>query len=151
MKNTILIIVAVGLAAGAVLLYSVFYTRERATTDVGNKSRLGTQTILGPKTNDDGGVTVAVTPKNISADAASWDFKISLDTHSVELLEDLTQVSILEDENGKKYEPTAWEGDPPGGHHREGILKFKPISPFPKALELKIEASGKVRSFKWPL
>ena len=75
------------------------------------------------------------------------------DTHSEELSEDLVAVSELLDDQGKAYKPTSWDGSPPGGHHRNGVLKFNPISPKPRSLELKIKNVGGVveRSFKWDL
>lgn len=97
--------------------------------------------------NNEGPVSLKVTPKDL------WNFEVSLDTHSEELSEDLVAVSDLVDDQGKSHKPTSWEGAPPGGHHREGILKFNPISPRPKSLELKIKNVGGVpeRSFKWGL
>jgi hypothetical protein len=47
----------------------------------------------------------------------------------------------------------AWDGAPPGGHHREGVLRFKPISPQPQAIELQFTRAGEgaPRSFRWQL
>ena len=86
--------------------------------------------------NSAGGVTVAVTPQNLVAGAKSWDFKVVLDTHSAELKDDLAKSAVLVVDGGTSYTPTAWQGDPPGGHHREGALKFNTVSPQPKAIEL---------------
>lgn len=99
------------------------------------------------------GVTVAVTPQSLAAGAKSWDFKVVLDTHSAELKDDLARSAVLVVDGGGSYTPTAWQGDPPGGHHREGTLKFNAISPQPKAIELQIQRPGelKPRSFRWQL
>lgn len=109
------------------------------------------QSGLDTKESNDGPVSVAVTPRSL--EGASWNFNITLNTHSEELSEDLVAVSELIDDQGKSYKPTAWEGAPPGGHHREGILKFNPVSPKPKSIELKIKNVGGVseRRFKWSL
>jgi hypothetical protein len=101
----------------------------------------------------DRGVTVAVTPQNLAAGAKSWDFKIVLDTHSADLSDDLVKTAVLLDGTGGKYAPVAWDGAGPGGHHREGVLRFKPLAAQPQAIELRIARPGeaKPRSFRWQL
>ena len=101
----------------------------------------------------DRGVTVDVTPQNLSAGASTWDFKIVLDTHSADLSDDLVKSAVLLDGTGGKYTPTGWDGAGPSGHHREGILRFKPVTPQPVAIELKITRPGEAspRSFRWQL
>lgn len=100
-----------------------------------------------------GGVTVAVTPQNLAASAKSWDFKVVLDTHAGELNDDLVKTAALLDDKGRRYVPVQWEGAGPGGHHREGVLRFNAISPRPKAIELQIGRAGeaKPRVFTWQL
>ena len=100
-----------------------------------------------------GGVTVAVTPQNLAASAKSWDFKVVLDTHSGELNDDLVKTATLLDDKGGRQVPVKWEGAGPGGHHRNGTLTFKAISPQPKVIELQIQRPGesKPRSFRWQL
>ena len=73
-----------------------------------------------------------------------------MDTHSVELDQDMTESAVLIDGQDKEYKPIGWEG-PSGGHHREGVLVFDPIEPMPKYIELKIKNIGGVteRLFKW--
>jgi hypothetical protein len=101
----------------------------------------------------DRGVTVEVTPRNLSAGASTWDFKVVLDTHSGELNDDLVKTATLLDNKGGRHLPVQWEGPGPGGHHREGVLQFRPISPTPQAIELKITRPGEPnpRSFRWQL
>jgi hypothetical protein len=98
-------------------------------------------------------VTVVVTPQNLSAEATSWDFKTVLDTHSGDLSDDLLKSAALIDSGGTRYTPIAWDGAPPGGHHREGLLRFKPILPRPQSIELQIARTGEdtPRSFRWTL
>lgn len=97
------------------------------------------------------GVTVKATPRTLSA--AAWEFEIVFDTHSQDLRDDLVKSAKLVADGGASYAPTAWQGDPPGGHHREGVLRFKPISPQPQAIELQIQRAGEAaaRSFRWRL
>lgn len=112
-----------------------------------------TNSSLETKESNEGPVTVTVTALSLENASSTWDFKIVLNTHSEELSEDLVAVSELLDGRGKSYKPTNWEGAPPGGHHREGVLKFNPISPRPESIELKMINIGKVseRRFKWDL
>ena len=108
---------------------------------------------LGMQKNSQSGVTVDVTPADLSAGAKSWDFKLVLDTHSQELNDDLIRTAVLLDPSANSYLPVAWEGADPGAHHREGVLRFKPIVPRPASVELRIQRAGETtpRSFRWAL
>jgi len=108
---------------------------------------------LATQKSADRGVTVEVTPSNLSAGAGTWDFKVVLDTHAGELNDDLVKTAALLDDKGRRHVPVQWEGAGPGGHHREGMLKFKPVSPAPAAIELQIRRAGEAdpRSFRWKL
>jgi hypothetical protein len=108
---------------------------------------------LAVQTSSARNVTVKVTPQNVANDANTWDFAIVLDTHSADLNDDLVKSSLLLDGAGGRHAPLAWDGAPPGGHHREGVLRFKPISPRPQAIELQISRAGEdaPRSFRWQL
>lgn len=105
---------------------------------------------LESKVDIQGVVTVEVTPVPFLPEDLEWKFNIGLNTHSIELDQDMTKVSVLFDENGREYKPIRWEGAVSGGHHREGILVFKSIVPIPKSIELKIvDIDAPVRSFVW--
>lgn len=108
---------------------------------------------LGAQRSNAGGVTVVVTPQNLAAGVKTWDFKIVLDTHSQDLRDDLLKTALLLDGTGARQAPVAWEGAAPGGHHRKGVLKFKPVSPTPATIELQIRRVGEAnpRSFRWQL
>src|SRR3989344_2269168 len=110
--------------------------------------KLVTPTNLETKTASEGGITIAVTPQML--DETEFRFRITLDTHAGELDADLAQVSTLIDDQGRIYKPSSWEGDLPGGHHREGMITFNQIIPAPKSVGLKIKNIGGVpeRSFK---
>jgi len=110
------------------------------------------KTVLEAKTDTQGAVTVEVMPIELPQNVSEWKFKIILNTHSLELTQDMTQVVVLVGEQGKEYKPIRWEGAEPGGHHREGILIFKSIIPMPKSIELKILGiDALVRSFIWSI
>lgn len=97
-------------------------------------------------------IKVTVTPGNITREVQTWDFEVTLETHTQTLNDDLAKSSMLI-AGGKQYLPLSWEGAPPGGHHRKGKLRFKAIVPPPQSLELQIRlaADPAPRSFKWLL
>lgn len=107
---------------------------------------------LGAQKSSDRGVTVEITPQSLSADAKSWDFKVVLDTHSQDLSDDLLKTTVLLAGNGR-LAPVAWEGAPPSGHHREGTLRFTPVTPVPQSIELQMRRPGEAapRTFRWNL
>lgn len=101
------------------------------------------------KIDDQASVTVVITPLDLSSQSAEWKFDVGMNTHVVELDQDMTKVAVLIDDQGKEYKPLTWEG-PTGGHHREGTLTFARITPAPKSVELKITGiADVVRSFVW--
>ncbi|MDP3955780.1 MAG: hypothetical protein Q8Q18_00850 [bacterium] len=104
------------------------------------------------KIDEQASVTVTVTPSDLSIESNEWKFDVVLSTHSVELDQDMTEVTVLIDDGGNEYKPLRWEGAPAGGHHREGALIFGPVTPYPQHLELIIRNIGFVkRLFSWTL
>ncbi|HEX2831050.1 MAG TPA: hypothetical protein VHP37_32245 [Burkholderiales bacterium] len=97
------------------------------------------------------GVTVAVTP-NIEG-TSTWSFKIVLDTHSQDLSDDLVKTSAMIGPDGKRYAPLAWDGAAPGGHHREGVLRFAAVAPRPASIDLEIRRASEPapRVFTWQM
>jgi len=108
---------------------------------------------LAARENNEGQVTVKVTPENLADGEAPWRFAVQLNTHVSPLTQDLEAVSVLSDGQGHQEPPLSWQGDPPGGHHRRGTLIFKPIRPQPDSVTLKIRQVGSVpeRAFTWEL
>lgn len=106
---------------------------------------------LPPRTTSASGVTVKATPQNLSD--KSWDFEIVFDTHSQELNDDLMNAAALIAAGVAISTPVSWQADPPGGHHRKGILRFKPLAAQPPSIELQIKRAGETapRSFRWQL
>ena len=109
--------------------------------------------MIGARTSDAGGVRVVVTPQPVGPSAIVWEFEVVMDTHSGTLSADLVQAAVLVDDNGRRYMPLAWQGDPPGGHHRKGMLRFPLPAGKPKAVELQITGVGgpDKRIFRWEL
>jgi len=97
-------------------------------------------------------IKVTATLQKIPNEAKTWDFDVVLETHTKALNDDLAKSSLLIAE-GKQYLPLGWEGAPPGGHHRKGLLRFKAVAPKPQSAELQIRLAGDTspRSFKWLL
>jgi hypothetical protein len=106
---------------------------------------------LATKTSAAAGVTLKVTPVTISG--PTWDFEVVLDTHSKELSDDLVKSAVLVTDTRTTHTPTAWQGDAAGGHHRKGVLRFKPVTPQPRTIELQIRRPGETapRTFSWVL
>ena len=157
MKKVTIIVVAI------LLVILVAVLKDSFSISIGPKSASTSTNTVDPtqnknsgletKESNEGPVVVTVIPRSLEEDLATWDFEVTLNTHSEELSADLVAISELVDDQGKSYNPISWEGSPPGGHHRSGILKFNPILPKPKSLELTIKNIGETaeRSFKWDL
>ena len=111
------------------------------------------QSKLGPHSSAAQGVTVTVTPRDLSNDSKLWEFEVVFTTHSRDLRDDLTKTAVLMTSDGKRYPPVGWQGDGPGGHHRNGLLAFKPVSPRPQSVDLQIQRAGEPapRTFHWTL
>lgn len=108
---------------------------------------------LEAKTNREGTVSVTVTPRNLSRDAATWEFEISFNSHIQAVDQDITKAVVLIDAAGKAHAPISWKGDPPGGHHRKGLLRFRSVPGNPATVELQMRGIGgvDVRTFRWKL
>ena len=105
---------------------------------------------LDAQVNREGPVQVRVKPRSLATDAKVWEFEVAFNTHSVAIDGDPAKFSVLVDTSGKSHTAIAWQGDPPGGHHRRGVLQFKPLAN-EKAVELHINGVAGVatRSFRW--
>lgn len=104
------------------------------------------------QTKDEASVTVAVTPLNLNdKSAATLDFKVALNTHSVDLGYDLTSIATLSNDAGEKIQPIKWDGPAGGGHHREGTLSFPQLKNRGQALTLTLRGIAAVpeRTFTW--
>lgn len=106
---------------------------------------------LAARASDEAGVHMVVTPKALGRDATVWEFNVVMDTHTKPLSDNLAQAAVLLDEAGRRYVPIRWQGDPPGGHHRKGVLQFSSPAEMPKSIELQISGVGGVvtRTFRW--
>ena len=105
---------------------------------------------LAAKSTSAGGVTVEAVPRGITG--PEWKFELSFNTHSQPLTDDPTVTAVLV-ADGRELRPKAWQGDPPGGHHRKGILVFAAPAPPPSRVDLKLQRPGEPspRIFTWQL
>ena len=105
---------------------------------------------LKPQTVEGGGITVVVTPLELKK-GEPVVFDIAMDTHSVDLAGDMLKIVVLRTDVGTEYAPSAWDGASPGGHHREGKIKFATLTGNPKSVTLVVRDLAGVpeRKFKW--
>ncbi len=104
------------------------------------------------QTNAEAMVTVAVTPLNLNDQSAvTLDFDVAMNTHSVDLGYDLTQIATLSNDSGEQVQPTKWNGPTGGGHHREGTLSFPQLKQRGQTLTLILRGIAAVpeRTFIW--
>jgi hypothetical protein len=100
------------------------------------------------RTTTEAGVTIKVTP--VALLPVGWMFAIVLDTQAAPLDDNLVAQSVLVADT-EQIKATEWDGAPPGGQRRDGILTF----PVPKGdaavVELRIGRKGEAapRVFRW--
>lgn len=147
-SNKSIIYMCIAIVIAALILY-----RFAGNPPQSNKTTVETQkqNTLQSQTNSEGEITVKATPEKVSEDKKAWSFRILLDTHTGSIDEDLIKNATLVDNKGEKIMPIAWDGDPPGGHHREGVLVFDLFSQTPKSVTLILRSVGGIdeRKFNW--
>lgn len=108
-------------------------------------------------TDQQGSVTVEVTPLDLNQPGQSLDFQVSMNTHMVDLSMDLATLATLATDTGNSAQALSWDG-PKGGHHVSGKLIFpatvngKPLLEGAKQLTLTIkDVDAPTRLFTWDL
>jgi hypothetical protein len=106
--------------------------------------------LLAAQSVSGGGVVVTVKPL-ILAPGQPAAFEIAMNSHSVEIVEDMLAATVLRDSAGGQLPALAWEGPGPGGHHREGVIRFAPLASDLGEVVLIIRGVAKVpeREFRW--
>src|SRR3972149_7754503 len=132
MKIKIVQIIIFTLTVVTVLL--AFWVYWRSGRDVSPNSSAA---ALEARISDEGGGQIKVEPQSLSL-GSSWDFKVTFDTHSVALDQDLLKIAKLVVGGRDTYSPTNWEGSPIGGHHRSGVLSFAVSTVLLQTVELQI-------------
>ncbi len=104
------------------------------------------------KSNRENKVRVDVRPVKLNPGEPAR-FKVTMSTHSVNLSQDMVVAAICRDDQGREYRPVSWQGSPPGGHHRQGILEFPALEGNPNGVTLVIKNIANVpeRNFEWKL
>ena len=102
------------------------------------------------QSNNENGVRIDATPVELKAGSEAR-FEVRMNTHSVELDQDLAAISSLKDNKGNTFQAKGWDGSPPGGHHRSGTLSFPALAPGAETVTLIIKGVGKdsERVFTW--
>ena len=134
------------------------YQENKSPDTASNEDRLSAATQKIPsssgtyaeQTDDTGPVSVTVKPLTLPA-TGEWKFAVSLQTHSVDLSMDLLESAVLVDSSGNEAKPISWDGDPPGGHHRTGMLSFEALEPMQETVTMLVKniADVPVREFVW--
>jgi len=75
------------------------------------------------RSDQQGSVTVDVTPLNLSNSSDKIEFDVVLNTHSGDLSMDLATLATLTTDAGVSVQATLWDA-PRGGHHVDGKLIF---------------------------
>jgi hypothetical protein len=109
---------------------------------------------------EDGAVTVEITPLNLAdAKASALDFKVVMNTHSVELGVDLAKLAVLK-VGDNEVVAKGWQAPAGSGHHVEGTLSFpaktadgKPLLADATGFSIAIRnlAGVSERTFTWKL
>jgi hypothetical protein len=133
---------AVVLAGGAALLLRQADDRPAATTARAAGLALDTRTVTA------GAVQVRIEPRRLDADGAV--FRVTLDTHSVDLGADLARAARL-DVGGTRWAGPSWLGGGGSSHHREGELRFQPAGPLRGTAQLTIDGLPGPVVARWQL
>lgn len=102
------------------------------------------------KSNSENRVRVDVRPVQLTVGQPA-KFEVRMNTHSADLVQDMAAASTLKDNHGREYKATSWQGAPPGGHHRSGVLEFPSLADNSESITLVIRAIDNVpeRTFNW--
>jgi hypothetical protein len=139
-RRLILAIGGLAIVVGA----SVFLaSRDGDTNQPAPASDIGLET----RTVTVGEVDVKIEPRQLDDRGAT--FHITLDTHSVELDADLTQATLRV--GSSDWPVNGWSGDGPGGHHREGDLRFQAAGPSAGTVTLEIPGLPEPVEATWAL
>lgn len=112
-------IVLLVLFSGLLVLALLLVPRRPQVNSLPNQ----TASLSATKSNNEGAVTVEVTPIVLSP-GESPKFQVTFTTHFVELDFNIDDVVYLTDDKESAVDSPRWIGSSPGGHHRNGELDF---------------------------
>lgn len=102
--------------------------------------------------SDENNVVIVIKPEVLRV-YETPRFEIEFSTHSVNLDFEVSQISKIADDKGNEYKNSVWEGSPPGGHHRTGILTFNETLKESSGIQLIMQDDTGIgkRIFKWKI
>lgn len=122
-RRILTVVAAISLVALAVIAYMLL--RPDTTT----------ASSLPERKVQAGAVEVTLTPLTLDSSGAA--FRVELETHSVPLDLDMAAAARMR-VNDTIVSGASWDGSGPGGHHREGTLRFTTPVPTGATVELRI-------------
>jgi hypothetical protein len=137
-------LISLTLAAAAVA-GAVAFVATRDGDDSASSASAGAS--FATRTEDAGEVTVEATLRQL--DGAGAIAQLVFDTHAMELDLDVAAGATLT-VDGAAWPTSGWEGDGPGGHHREGELRFEAAGPAEGDAVLSIDGLSEPLTFRWP-
>tara|TARA_B100000508_G_scaffold89939_1_gene70076 strand:+ start:854 stop:1327 length:474 start_codon:yes stop_codon:yes gene_type:complete len=147
-----------GVGVLLLLIGYVFYQGQGANNEVSESNTQVAEQMNGQlqageyseQTDDTGPVSVTVKPLSLS-DSGDWTFELTLQTHSVDLTMDIVESVVLIAGDGSEIKPTSWDGDPPEGHHRTGIVSFSAPDSDSQSITIEVRnvAGVPAREFSW--
>ncbi len=124
---------------------------------VGASIAQGETAVWDTVVDEQGAVSVAVTPVDLGLDTTTLAFEVAMNTHSVDLSMDLAKLATLTTDNGRTVSATLWDAVP-GGHHVSGVLTFPAVVEGTAVLEGTTEliltitnVDAPSRTFTWSL
>lgn len=124
------LILVVTIAVVALALTALAVTRGGGGSDDSTPAAFPAQKLSA------GQIDITLQPDHV--DGTGAEVKVTLDTHAGDLDMDLLTGATLE-VGGVRWPAVAWEGDGPGGHHREGRLRFESAGPERGPIELRLD------------
>lgn len=138
-------LIALTVAVAVVAVGAVAFVATRDGDDAADSA--SARSSRAAPSQDAGEVTVEATLRQLDDTVAV--VRVVFDTHAVELDLDVAAGATLT-VGGTTWPTGGWEGDGPGGHHREGELRFSAAGPAEGDAVLSIGGLSEPVTFRWP-
>lgn len=153
MNSRVLVVGVISVTVFGVFLLKGTRDNNKVVQGVQSKATASdenTETSLESKVKSMGAVEVEVTPVSIKL-GSKMIFDVALNTHSVDLSYDYTNIIKAEDAKGNVYEAISWSGDK-GGHHLRGEVELEPLIEDTRTIKLNIKGIDNQNAvFEWEL
>lgn len=143
--------ISLTILAGSIIFFLWALMSARQTKIVQNAPAQLQNNSYQTQESSEANVTVSVIPRVLFLREKPV-FDVVFETHSVDLNFDVASIASLEDKKRNTLGNPVWDGSPPGGHHRNGILSFSeplPASTKQVILTLRDIAGIARRTFTW--